>query len=209
MIDSGYQIATVRDQAEQRISGGRLSFQMRQGTRTGLVNQHVLETSMFIEDDTAQAGLLVETASPSPSCFEELKKHPVPVEEVAVRQIANNGSALDAYCRLAYRLHSLKEPITASSEALHGQFGRSVARLDHFKDHFRSILRLATSAYPDANREEAPSGAGLILKSSRPPVPGKDQPARNTVTAESRAGSDPTRVRWFRGRHGAGPDELG
>ena len=168
----GKQMASVRDQAE-RISRCRLSFQMRQGTRTGLVNQHILETSMFIEDDTAQGGLFVETASLSQSFFEELKKHPVPVEEAAVRQIANNSSALDVYCWLAYRLHSLKEPITVSWKALHSQFGRSVARLDHFKEHFRSILLLATSVYPDANVEEAPSGAGLVLKPSRPPVPPK------------------------------------
>jgi hypothetical protein len=140
----GKQMATVRDQAE-RISRCRLSFQIKQGTRTGLVNQHILETSMFIEDDTAQGGLFVETASLSQSFFEELKRHPVPVEEAAVRQLANNSLALDVYCWLAYRLHSLKDPITVSWKALHGQFGRSVARLDHFKEHFRSVLLLATS----------------------------------------------------------------
>jgi Plasmid encoded RepA protein len=137
------------------------------------VNQHILETSMFIEDDTAQGGLFVETASLSQSFFEELKKHPVPVEEAAVRQLANNSLALDVYCWLAYRLHSLKEPITVSWKALHGQFGRSVARLDHFKEHFRSVLLLATSVYPDAKVEEAQSGVGLVLKPSKPPVPPK------------------------------------
>ena len=57
-----------------------------------------------------------------------------------------------------------------SWKALHGQFGRAVARLDHFKEHFRSVLALATSVYPDADVEESPNGAGLILKPSRPPV---------------------------------------
>ena len=61
----GKQMATVRDQAE-RISRCRLSFQIKQGTRTGLVNQHILETSMFIEDDTPQGGLFVEKASSFP-----------------------------------------------------------------------------------------------------------------------------------------------
>jgi len=68
-----------------------------------------------------------------------------------VRQIANNSVALDVYCWLAYQLHSLSAPITVSWKALHAEFGRSVARLDHFKDHFRSVLALATSVYPDAN----------------------------------------------------------
>jgi Plasmid encoded RepA protein len=168
----GKQMASVRDQAE-RISRCRLSFQIKQGNRTGLVNQHILETSMFIEDDTVQGGLFVETASLSQSFFDELKKHPVPVEEAAVRQIANNSLALDVYCWLAYRLHSLHAPITVSWKALHGQFGRSVARLDHFKEHFRTVLTLATSVYPDANVNEADNGAGLILNPSKPPVPPK------------------------------------
>lgn len=165
----GKQMATVRDQAE-RISRCRLSFQIRQGSRTGLVNQHILDTSMFIEEDSAQGGLFVEKAMLSQSFFDELRKHPVPVEEAAVRQIANNSLALDVYCWLAYRLHSLNEPITVTWKALHGQFGRSVARLDHFKDHFRTVLALATSVYPDANIDEVPNGSGLILRPSRPPV---------------------------------------
>ena len=165
----GKQMASVRDQAE-RISRCRLSFQIKQGSRTGLVNQHILDTSMFIEDDNVQGGLFVEKASLSQSFFDELKKHPVPVEEAAVRQIANNSLALDVYCWLAYRLHSLNVPISISWKALHGQFGRSVARLDHFKDHFRTVLALATSVYPDADVEEAASGTGLILKPSKPPV---------------------------------------
>jgi hypothetical protein len=165
----GKQMASVRDQAE-RISRCRLSFQIKQGNRTGLVNQHILDTSMFIDDDRDQGGLFVETAVLSQSFFDELKKHPVPVEEAAVRQIANNSVALDVYWWLAYRLHSLNSPITVSWKALHAQFGRSVARLDHFKDHFRGVLALATSVYPEANIEEADSGIGVILKPSKPPV---------------------------------------
>jgi hypothetical protein len=162
-------MASVRDQAE-RISRCRLSFQIKQGNRPGLVNQHILDTSMFIEDDNPQGGLFVEKAVLSQSFFDELKKHPVPVEEAAVRQIANNSVALDVYCWLAYRLHSLHAPITVSWKALHSQFGRSVARIDHFKDHFRTALGLAMSVYPDACVDEADNGIGLVLKPSKPPV---------------------------------------
>ena len=99
----GKQMATVRDQAE-RISRCRLSFQIKQGTRTGLVNQHILDTSMFIEDETEQGGLFRRKGGhSSQSFFDELKKHPVPVEEAAVRQIAKHSMALDVYCWLAYR----------------------------------------------------------------------------------------------------------
>ena len=168
----GKQMATVRDQAE-RLSRCRMSFEIRQGNRTGLVNQHILDASMFVDDDDAHGSLFVERAVLSQTFFDELKKHPVPVEEAAVRQIANNSVALDVYCWLAYRLHSLAAPIPVSWRALHGQFGRSVARLDHFKEHFRTALQLAMSVYPEANVDEADDGGGLLLKPSKPPVTAK------------------------------------
>ena len=59
----GKQMATVRDQAE-RISRCRLSFQIKQGNRTGLVNQHILDTSMFIEDEPLRAAY----SSRRPAC---------------------------------------------------------------------------------------------------------------------------------------------
>jgi len=165
----GKQMASVRDQAE-RLSRCRMSFQIKQGSRTGLVNQHILDASMFVDDDEDNSRQFVERAVLSETFFDELKKHPVPVEEAAVRQIANNSVALDVYCWLAYRLHSLSSPTPVSWRALHNQFGRSVARLDHFKDHFRTALQLAMSVYPDANVDEADDGSGLVLKPSRPPV---------------------------------------
>lgn len=184
----GKQMAAVRDQAE-RISRCRLSFQIQQGNRTGLVNQNILDTTMFISDDNDQADMFAEVATLSQSFFDELKKHPVPVAEAAVKQIANNSLALDVYCWLAYRLHSLNVPIPVTWKALHAQFGPSVARLDHFKDHFRLVLALAMSVYPDANVKEADNGSGVILSPSDPPItrttakprppvvaPDKDQP---------------------------------
>lgn len=62
----GKQMASVRDQAE-RLARCRLSFSIRQGNRPGLVNQHILDTSVFIEDGNAQGGLFVESATLSQS----------------------------------------------------------------------------------------------------------------------------------------------
>src|SRR6185437_12102922 len=146
----GKSMRDVRDQAE-RISRCRMSFQITQGSRQGLVNQSILDTAMFVDEgDGRQGSLFIETATLSQMFYDQLSRHPVPIEEAAVRQIANNSLALDVYCWLAYRLHSLDTPITVSWKALHGQFGRSVARLDHFKDHFRTVLALAMSVYPEA-----------------------------------------------------------
>ena len=80
---------------------------------------------MFVESDTPnQPGLFVDTAKLSEGFYDQLRRHPVPVEEAAIRALANNSLALDVYCWLAYRLHSLSVQKTVSWKALHGQFGR-------------------------------------------------------------------------------------
>ncbi len=86
----------VRDQAE-RISRCRMSFQITQGSRAGLVNQLILDTAMFVDDGEKKGSMFIETATLSQTFFDQLKKHPVPIEEAAVRQLANNSMALDVY----------------------------------------------------------------------------------------------------------------
>lgn len=166
----GKSMAAVRDQAE-RISRCQMSFQIRSGGRTGLVNQHILDTAVFVDDDDNQGSLFLETAKLSETFFEQLKKHPVPIEEAAIKAISNNSKAIDIYCWLAFRLHALSAPTQVSWKALHGQFGTSVARLDNFRSFFRSALDLALAVYPDAQVDT--HERGLTLNPSRPPVSSK------------------------------------
>jgi hypothetical protein len=163
----GKSMAAVKDQAE-RISRCRMSFQVKQGTRTGLVNQSILDTAMFIEGDSTQGSLFIEKAKLSEMFFEQLKKHPVPIEENAIAMIANNSMAIDVYCWLAYRLHSLSVPKLVTWKALHAQFGRGLARLDHFRWYFTQNVNLALAVYPDAKVDV--DSRGLVLNPSRPPV---------------------------------------
>ena len=172
----GKSMRDVREQAE-RISRCRMTFQISQGGRTGLVNQHLLDNAMFVDDGEAQQGMFIETAKLSETFFEQLRKHPVPVEEAAVKQIANNSVALDVYCWLAYRLHSLDTPRQISWKALHAQFGRGTAQIFHFRPTFRQALDLALAVYPDAQVEV--DERGVVLKPSRPPV------APKTVSLQS------------------------
>jgi Plasmid encoded RepA protein len=79
----GKSMTAVRDQAE-RISRCRMSFQIKKGNRTGLVNQSILDTAMFVEDDSTQGSLFIEKAKLSEMFFEQLKNHPVPIEENAI-----------------------------------------------------------------------------------------------------------------------------
>ena len=161
----------VRDQAE-RISRCRMSFQIAQGSKSGLLNQSIMDTAMFVEAEEGVHGpMLLETATLSQMFFDQLKKHPVPIEESAVKQIANNSLALDVYCWLAYRLHALLGPTPITWKALHAQFGQAFARRDHFRQQFKHTLELALSVYPAAQVE---IGERVVtLKPSPPPVAAK------------------------------------
>ncbi len=158
----GRSMREVRDQAE-RISRCRMSFQIVQGNRSGLVNQSLLDTAMFVEDDTGkQNGQFIETATLSQMFFDQLKKHYVPVDEAAIKQIANNSLALDVYCWLAFRLHVLSQPTPISWKALKEQFGQGFGRLDHFRRQFKQTLDLALSVYPAAKVEVHERGVTLL-----------------------------------------------
>jgi len=160
---------SVRDQAE-RISRCRLTFHLSGTGGSGLVNQNIVDRALFIEETIGerQGRLSLETAKLSEGFFDQLRKHPVPLEEAAIKALSNNAPALDAYLWLAYRLHALKSDRLVTWIALKGQFGTGFVKLAQFKYKFQSTLQLATAVYPEAKIEVTP--VGVILKPSRPPV---------------------------------------
>ncbi|MGK7871472.1 replication protein RepA [Falsiroseomonas sp. E2-1-a20] len=164
----GRSMQDVRDQAE-RISRCRMSFDVMQGNRLGLANQTILDTAMFVKGDGDSPGdQFIETATLSEVFFNQLKRHPVPIEESAIKQIANNSLALDVYCWLAYRLHVLNAPTPISWSALKEQFGQGFGRLDHFRKQFRHTLVMALSVYPAASVDV--HERGVTLNPSPAPV---------------------------------------
>jgi Plasmid encoded RepA protein len=164
----GKSFGDVKEQAD-RLSRCRLTFHVQQGGRAGLINQNIVDHAMFVsDDDSGQDSLFVETARLSETFFEQLKKHPVPLEDAAIKAISNNSQALDLYCWLAYRLHALPAARTVSWPALYAQFGSSYKKLAHFKMRFIDSLKVATAVYREADVELEEKG--LILRPSRPPV---------------------------------------
>lgn len=160
---------SVRDQAE-RISRCRLTFHLNTGGKaSGLVNQSIVDRALFIEENDGRQGrLTLETAKLSEGFFDQLKRHPVPLEEAAIKALSNNAPALDCYLWLAYRLHALTADRLVTWLALKGQFGTAFKELYHFKPRFIGTLALATGVYPGARVEV--TQVGVILKPSRPPV---------------------------------------
>lgn len=164
----GKSFRDVKEQAD-RLSRCRLTFHVQHGNRAGLINQNIVDAAMFVAgDDCGQDSLFVETARLSETFFLQLQKHPVPLEEPAIKAISNNSQALDVYCWLAYRLHVLPAPRTISWPALYAQFGSSYKKLAHFKMRFVNSLKMATAVYPGADVEL--DELGLIVKLSPPPV---------------------------------------
>ncbi|MBI0539044.1 plasmid replication initiator [Roseomonas sp. KE2513] len=164
----GKSVEAVREQAE-RISRCKLTFEVKAGISKGLVNQTIVDTALFLDlEDETQGSLFVERARLSEGFFEQLKKHPVPLEEAAIKALNNNSMALDIYAWLAYRLHALKGPTPVSWRALRPQFGMAFGRMDNFRARYLDNLKLALAVYPMAKVEVDESG--LTLHPSRPPV---------------------------------------
>ena len=134
-----------------------------------MVNQNIMESAIFLEPESpGQGTLFAQTATLSEAFFQQLKKHPVPIEESAIRAIANNSMALDVYAWLAYRLHSLVKSTPISWGSLKVQFGAGFSRMDNFRATFQTNLLLALAVYREARVEVG--DAGVILHPSRPPV---------------------------------------
>jgi hypothetical protein len=162
----GKSISDVREQAE-RITRCRLTFEVQQAGRSALAQQLIVDHALFADEDSGGT-LFLERTRLSETFFEQLRRHPVPIEESAIRGINRHSMALDLYCWLAYRLHSLSRPTPVTLRALHSQFGTAVRRLDHFRETFLEQLALATAVYPAAKIEVTPTG--LLLSPSPPPV---------------------------------------
>jgi len=168
--NGGKSYMEVREQAE-RISRCRLTFQTVRDGKTALVNQNILETAMFLHEnsgDGRQFSLNLDVARLSEGFFNQLMKHPVPVAEAAIKSLNNNSTALDIYCWLAYRLHVLKKPTPITWAALHQQFGTNYAKVRQFKFKFLDALKLAMAVYPEAQVDIEEEG--LVLKPSKEAV---------------------------------------
>jgi hypothetical protein len=159
----------VREQAEL-LSRCRLTFHLAGAGASGLINQSIVDKAIFMDapQSDRQGRLSLESAKLSEGFYEALRKHPIPLEEAAIRALANNSAALDTYIWLAYRLHILSAPKMITWQALKAQHGTGYRNLHHFKPKFVGILKIATAVYPEAKIEIV--DAGVILKPSRPSV---------------------------------------
>ena len=86
----------------------KLSFHFTEGKKTGLAQQTIVDRALFLEPEERhpqprQRRLNLEAAKLSEGFFEQLRRHPVPIEEAAVKVLNNKSAGLDCYLWLAYR----------------------------------------------------------------------------------------------------------
>jgi hypothetical protein len=159
----------LREQAA-RISACTLKFfweddQHEGWTRGGIVTSGL---RFKIPEGNDQASLWEDRVVLDETFYAALRDHPVPLLEVAIRQLRDRSMSLDIYVWLAWRCHQLGKPTPISWPAIHAQFGAGFKAIKHFKPSFVEALAAATAAYPDARVEIGENG--ITLHPARPPL---------------------------------------
>jgi hypothetical protein len=160
----------VREQAN-RISACRLTFSWGEGHDVGFIRDSVVVgglQSLETSEDGEAGERSLRSVRLSPSFYEQLRRHPVPIWEPALKYIANQSMVIDIYIWLSYRLHCLTKPTPVSWLALHAQFGAGFKSLAQFKAHFTPAVATARAVYPEARVDV--EQVGLVLHPSRPPI---------------------------------------
>lgn len=164
---------TYKDIREQacRIAACNLTFAWDDANGVGFEKDSIVKGGINLSSSVSsdQGNLWEDRVLLSEAFFRELKAHPVPIWEPALRHIQNNSTSIDIYIWLAYRLHSLNKTTVVTWPAIFDQFGAGYARLRDFRKRFIDSLQLALAVYPDARIDI--ESFGLTLHPSPPPIP--------------------------------------
>lgn len=173
----GESMRALRDQA-RRISACQIKFfwtSSDQGGRAfadGFERGAIIRSGLFFrehqDEGRSQGTLFEDTVTLDEAFYAALSKHPVPLQEAAIRQLSSQSLALDIYVWLSYRLHALGKATPISWASLHTQFGTGFKLQRQFRAYFLDALGAAAAAYPNARIEVGESG--VTLHPSRPPI---------------------------------------
>ena len=104
---------------------------------------------LWLPSNPEQRTLWPSTVTFSPTMYESLKRHALPVNIRAVRALAGSARKLDLYFWLSYRMSRLDEPLYISWEALAEQFGQGYAQSRQFRAAFRRDLQAISELLPE------------------------------------------------------------
>ncbi len=154
----------------ERICRCNLDFKIGTDRRALFLNERIVEAfeySSVVDRRTKRETPMVERLRLSQAFFDELQRHPIPVDRAAIRDIQSSPRAIDIYLWLAFRLPALQGETPITWSALWRQFGREKL-LRTFRAEFKEPLALALAAYKSARVDIGERG--LILLPSPAPV---------------------------------------
>lgn len=123
---------------------------------------------LWLSADPNQRSLWPSTLTFSPTMFESLQRHALPVNVRAVRAFAGSARKLDLYFWLGYRLHNIERPLHISWEALGSQFGDGFSRQRDFQRQLTEELGHISEVFPKLPLKL--SEQGLTLQPAGPEV---------------------------------------
>lgn len=171
----GETAAALREQA-RRIATCSMRFiwkaDNREGYQTVVSNERIIKSGLFFHDksrgDGRQESLFEDRVLLDSDFFDQLRRHPVPLRDAAIKQLKESSAALDIYVWLAYRLHHLEQRTSITWRDLYQQFGASYRHIWQWKPKFVQALAEAVAAYPEAAVDV--EDTHVVLHPSPPPV---------------------------------------
>ena len=175
----GRNIRTVKDQlARLAAADFRFGTFTSENTTRTVKATIVQGFDLWFSKDDRQRVLWPTTVELSPSYFDSLQQHAVPLDLAAIGALKESALALDLYAWLTQRLWRVHQQEAAfiAWASLKAQFGPDYGRMNNFKAKFRQALRDVKAVYRDARFEL--DGRGLTLFHSPPPVRRRLLPTR-------------------------------
>jgi hypothetical protein len=126
------------------------------------------EFELWLSADPRQKSLWPSILKFSPTMYESLQRHALPVNVKAVRAFAGSARKLDLYFWLGYRLHNIERALPISWKALAEQFGEGFTRQRDFQRKFASEVEHIREVFPKLPLRL--TEAGLILQPADPQV---------------------------------------
>ncbi|WUA12756.1 replication protein RepA (plasmid) [Nocardia sp. NBC_01377] len=119
------------------------------------------------EPENGQGALFSSMVRLSPEFFDEVTRHPVPLDLNAIKALGGSALRLDVYTWLTYRMFTVSRATTVPWDSLMVQFGSTAditdrRRRHQFRNDFMKALKEVVAVYPQANVEVTDSGVKLL-----------------------------------------------
>ncbi|KKK71221.1 hypothetical protein LCGC14_2916110, partial [marine sediment metagenome] len=170
LATSGRNLNTLRDQLSRLAACSlRIGYGDAEQSRTGHIALFS-EAQVWFPKHPGQRVLWPSMLRFSTEYYESLRENAVPLDPRAIASLKHSCRCLDIYTWLANRLLRVNGTQAIRWRGLRLQFAPKRMHMGTFRRHFAAALKQVLMVYPAAKVEM--DDKGLLLRSSKPPVPG-------------------------------------